>query len=51
MYGIVWRYAPRGSWRLEERVYDDKEKADVRLHFLKGPDIQAKVIYLGDSED
>lgn len=51
MYGIVWRYLPRGSWRLDEKVYDDKEKADTRAHYLKGSDTHAHVVHLGDPED
>lgn len=52
MYGIVWRYLPKGSWRLAEKVYEDRERAEDEAAAQDDPgEVRAKAIYLGDAED
>ena len=51
MYAIVWRYLPKGSWRLSERVFDDKEKAEAEAASTNDEHVRSKAIYIGDSED
>lgn len=31
MYAIAYKEGPRSSWRMESKVYDDREKVDAVL--------------------
>lgn len=53
MYGIAHRIDPRSSWRMQSRIFDDREKAanhaEAERDRTRGG--QFRVIWLGDPED
>jgi hypothetical protein len=34
MYVIIFKLGPNSSWVAEHRIYEDREKADIRKHKL-----------------
>jgi hypothetical protein len=48
MYGIAYKATAHGSWKLEERTYNNRKNAEIRAHYVSAAYDKSRVVYLGD---